>query len=136
MDTLEVRLALEREAAQLAAERRTAEDLEHLRACLERCKTASEGEDTLHFADMDVAFHKAVVRATHNPMFIELYEHITDSLHKSICDIMSLNPACFGKEIHDDLFEAIGKGDPQLAVESVNNYLKQVKASMLPIIEQ
>ena len=135
LETLEVRLALEREAAQLAAERRDVEDLEQIETCLKKCKIAAENNDSLQFIKMDIDFHKAIVQATHNKMFIELYEHITDSLQNSVDKVMEIkNTTSFENEIHYSLLEAIKTGDTQLAVESVNEYLNKAKEALYTMI--
>ncbi|KEI89902.1 GntR family transcriptional regulator [Clostridium botulinum B2 433] len=135
LETLEVRLALEREAAQLAAERRDVGDLEQIETCLKKCKIAAENNDPLQFIKMDIDFHKAIVQATHNKMFIELYEHITDSLQNSVDKVMEIkNTTSFESEIHYSLLEAIKTGDTQLAVESVNEYLNKAKEALYTMI--
>lgn len=132
LEALEVRLGLEREAAQLAAERRTTEDLQQMEICLNDCQKAAKTNDPFQFARTDIAFHKAIAQATHNKMFIELYEHITDALQNSIDGIMRFkNPVNFESEIHLDLFQAIQTGDPQLALASVNHYLNDAREALL-----
>lgn len=128
IETLEVRLGLEREAAQLAAERRSEDDLRHMEKCLNNSKIAARNNDPFEFSTMDIAFHKSIVQATHNKMFIELYEHITDALQNSIDEIMRIKkPVDFENEVHFELYKAIEAGDTQLALESVNKYLSDAK---------
>lgn len=135
LETLEVRLALEREAAQLAAERRNAEDLKQIETCLKNCRIAAENNDPSQFIKMDIYFHKSIVKATHNKIFIELYEHITDSLQNSVNKIVEIrNISTIENEIHSDLFEAIKTGDARSAVESVNEYLNKAKESLYSMI--
>ncbi len=55
-----------------------------------KCKIAAENNDSLQFIKMDIDFHKSIVQATHNKMFIELYEHITDSLQNSVDKVMEI----------------------------------------------
>lgn len=137
LEALEVRLGFEREAAQLAAERRTTENLQQMEICLNDCQKAAQTKDPFQFAQADIAFHKAIAQATHNKMFIELYEHITDALQSSIDGIMRLkNPVNFENEIHLDLFQAIQAGDPQLALASVNHYLNHARESLLLMMSQ
>ncbi|MFJ7974312.1 FadR/GntR family transcriptional regulator [Peribacillus sp. NPDC096379] len=136
IETLEVRLALEKEAAQLAAERRSNEDLKRIEECLEKCIEAAKDKEPQHFIDMDIAFHKSVVKATHNQMFIELYDHITDSLQSSIRDIMSVRGSLNDEyEVHSDLYEAIRLQDTQLAIKSVNAYVKKANDSLFTVME-
>lgn len=127
-EILEVRLGLEREAAQIAAIKRTDEDLINMESYLKDCKEAADKNDSKGFTQKDIIFHKAVVKATHNKLFIELYEHITDGLQKSIDEVMKLREeGTFEREIHNDLFEAIINKDSQLALKSVNGYLDKTK---------
>ncbi|WP_018305008.1 FadR/GntR family transcriptional regulator [Desulfitobacterium hafniense] len=136
-ETLEVRLGLEREAAQLAAGKRTAEDLQHMEACLELCKEAAQSHELGRFIEADTAFHKSVVKATHNTMFIEMYEHITDALQRSVDEVLRIrNPINYENEIHTNLFQAIQAGDSQLALDSVNHYLEDAKKSLSHLINE
>ena len=128
LETLEVRLGLEREASQLAAVRRTGDDLKKIENCLKDCKIAAKNNDPFQFTKMDIIFHKSIAQATHNKMFIDLYMNITDELQNFIDEIMRIkNPVSFENVVHSDLFEAINAGNPQLALESVNEYLNNAK---------
>lgn len=80
LDIVEVRLALEVEAASLAAERRTEEDLRVLRNAVDRMVAM---RDPTGFVDADVAFHQAVIRATHNPVFIMVAESMASLLEET-----------------------------------------------------
>ncbi|MGE8078837.1 FadR/GntR family transcriptional regulator [Peribacillus loiseleuriae] len=136
METLEVRLALEKEAAQLAADRRSNEDLKLIEECLEKCKEAAKGKEPQHFIDMDIAFHKSIVKATHNQMFIELYDHITDSLQSSVHEIMRVrDPLTDEYEVHTDLYEAIRLKDAKIAISCVNAYMEKAKDSLYTMME-
>lgn len=64
---LELRLAVEVEAAALAAARRTDDDIERIDRALAAFDSEHEHEDTGLDADMD--FHQAVAAATKNPYF-------------------------------------------------------------------
>jgi DNA-binding FadR family transcriptional regulator len=80
---MEVRLALEAEAAALAAERRTEEDLTALRDAAERMRKLRWEREASGFVQADLAFHEAVVRATHNPMFTMVAESIAELLEET-----------------------------------------------------
>lgn len=124
-------MGFEREAAQLAAERRTTEDLEQIQCYLDKCKETLKNNDMSQFAKLDIAFHKSIVKATHNGMFIELYEHITDALQNSIEEFVDIkSPVHVENGIHTDLFQAIRLGDKQWALECVNEYLDDAKESL------
>lgn len=137
LETLEVRLGLEREASQLAAVRRTGDDLKKIENCLKDCKIAAKNNDPFQFTKMDIIFHKSITQATHNKMFIDLYMNITDELQNFIDEIMRIkNPVSFENVVHSDLFEAINAGNPQLALESVNEYLNNAKELLSAMINE
>src|SRR5438045_2311569 len=69
----EVRLALEPEAARLAAERATQADLDELRALLEELEGPSRRESRA-LIDLDERIHRAVYQASHNPYLVETLE--------------------------------------------------------------
>jgi DNA-binding FadR family transcriptional regulator len=69
-DLFDVRLMLEPEAARLAAERAAAEDREAVEAAYARL--AASLDDPEAFVDADLAFHRAVIAATSNPLLGEL----------------------------------------------------------------
>jgi DNA-binding FadR family transcriptional regulator len=82
---LECRRILEVEAAGLAAERATPEALERLSRAFRRMELTAEGarnnpagERLYH--DADVAFHRAVVRATGNPVL----GRMTEPIHRAL----------------------------------------------------
>ncbi|WP_432501000.1 FadR/GntR family transcriptional regulator [Kineococcus arenarius] len=66
VDIVETRWHLEVLIAQLAAQRRSDEDLLHLRAALQRMEATRH--DTAAFEEADVAFHSALARSTGNPI--------------------------------------------------------------------
>ena len=136
IETLEVRLALEREAAQMAAERRNDKDIEKLKECFAKCKKTAVEANLNHFIEADISFHKAIVEASHNRMLIDLYEHMTDALYSSVRDLMILNtPLDFEKEIHMDLYEAILEQDMNRASEYVNDYSNKLKKTLMSMKE-
>ncbi|MEU0986853.1 FadR/GntR family transcriptional regulator [Streptomyces sp. NPDC005953] len=80
-DIAEVRSTLESSAADRAAQRRTEADLRLLDALLARREEAWATGDAERFVAADVAFHLAVVSASHNEVLIELYADLGHLLH-------------------------------------------------------
>jgi GntR family transcriptional repressor for pyruvate dehydrogenase complex len=71
---LELRVSIETECAALAAIRRTAHDLQDMKAAVAAFATQMGlGESTV---DPDFALHMAIATATHNPHFVALMEHL------------------------------------------------------------
>ena len=83
-DIREARNALEIAIAQLAARRRTQEDLEKMEAALMKREGLPEGSD--ESAEADLAFHLAVTEACHNKILIDLYNSLLSYLATQIAE--------------------------------------------------
>ncbi|MEH6357175.1 MAG: FCD domain-containing protein [Marinobacter sp.] len=79
-DLLEVRRELEGKAAYLAAERATEKDQYQITKAFE----AMEKADPLTNADLDHAFHRAIVNACHNPVLIHVLNSLKDLMLSSV----------------------------------------------------
>ena len=123
-DYLELRLALDSTAAQLAAHRRTDADVVVLRELRDAREASRQGGDAVEKADADLALHRAVVAATHNPLYLQLYASMTAVFAAHMRDEDAedhADPA--GEERsrrhHHDLVEAVAEQDPARAVGAV-----------------
>lgn len=126
---LEVRQMLEVDAAGLAAMRRTPENLQAMRECLElmrRKPTEPEG-----YVDADVRFHDEVLRAAQNPVLLLLLEPVTELLRESRQRSFS------GREItisrtaqHQEIYERIAAADAQGAREAMSRHLRDTEADL------
>lgn len=131
LETLEVRHALEREGAQLAALRRNQEDIERLRFYIKACCEAAEAKDIKAYEEADIQLHKSIMGSSHNDLLIDLYEHMEDSLHDSIHQIVEMSSdANLHLNIHCNLVDAIIEQDVNRAIETVNEYIAQFKKSL------
>ncbi|MGE6256424.1 FadR/GntR family transcriptional regulator [Heyndrickxia sporothermodurans] len=128
LDTLEVRHALEREAAQLATIRRSQEDLDRLLNYLKAAQTAAKNNDNKAYVEADFELHRAIVEASHNSILIDLYQHMTSSLQASIQNLIEITTHTdFHIGIHEKLIESIINQDTEQATEAVNEYIMQFK---------
>jgi len=75
-DLLEFRQMLESQAAELAAERANASDLEKIDAAYAALQAAYASGDVARCIETDVVFHQTIAEASHNP----LVGHVTSSL--------------------------------------------------------
>lgn len=107
---VEVRRALEVGAAQLAAQRRTPDDVTRMRELIDRRNAAEDRGDVAGIVEHDVAFHRAVGQASHNPVLIDLYDNFLDVVR----DNVYLNTLAEGPQDpteHMALVDAIEAGD-------------------------
>ncbi len=78
LEALELRIAIESEAAALAARRRAPEDLARIvEACEAMDRAIEAGEPTV---DLDIAFHRAIAQATGNRHFLGLFNYLGEVL--------------------------------------------------------
>jgi DNA-binding FadR family transcriptional regulator len=123
---LELRFAIDGATAALAAERRSDEDVAGLRALLER-RARSWAEPVL--ADRiaaDTALHRAVVVATHNDLFVELYDGLT-GMFESVLEEDVVGDEDVHARQHAELVEAIAAGDP----EGARRWIEELLAPLL-----
>ncbi|MEU9289121.1 FadR/GntR family transcriptional regulator [Streptomyces sp. NPDC048275] len=131
-DVYEVRMLLEVEAAQLAAQRRTDDDLDVLNAALARRREAATGSDA-EFVDTDIALHATVVAAAHNPVLTGLFTEFVPVLRRGLIDLVALLDLRSGDPNHGDdghtaLVDAVTRGDSEAAGRTLREELKQTLA--------
>ncbi|WP_160031697.1 FadR/GntR family transcriptional regulator [Paenibacillus sp. An7] len=134
IQSLEVRHALEREAAYLAANNRTESDIEQIRLCFQCQNEAIQNGQYEDFAEWDVAFHKAIVAASKNGLLMDLYEHITDALKDMVTKIIAkTGDAYYCKDTHEQLLNAIVEQDQLRAVDAVHQYIEESKQHFIQL---
>lgn len=103
---LQLRLAIEPEAAYLAAQYATPEHLTIIEQALVRMKSATTGFDDTLEADID--FHKSVLNASNNPFFIQLMNFIETALRVNIRFTNRMKAVTKEEyQAHVDIFNAI-----------------------------
>ncbi|MFJ1706725.1 FadR/GntR family transcriptional regulator [Kitasatospora sp. NPDC088346] len=134
-DVLEVRAALEAEAARLAAVRHTPEDIARMRAALAReaevLAAHPERAGREATVEHDLEFHTAVVDAAHNPALGEVYRYFGASVRESM-------RTAFGDHempevviaTHAALVDAIESGDPDRAETACRELLAEPTAAV------
>lgn len=127
---IETRVAIEAEAAGLAAERRTPADLRTMRQTLAG-RAALPAAVLEEHVDADTAFHRAVVASAHNEVLIELFDSLVPRVRPAMIDMLRFAPAVSedgDQASHDDLFEAIRASKPDRARAASRSHLAQVAA--------
>ncbi len=129
---VEARIAIEAEAAALAAERRTSADLRRLRNALaDRGRRRDGGADLV---DVDMAFHRAVVAASHNAVLIELFDVFMPRLREAMQEMVRSHPRFDRTADHDRhvrLVDAVAERDPRRAARESRTHLVALRARLL-----
>lgn len=131
-DVYEVRMLLEVEAAQLAARRRTDDDIAALRAASTARRTAGNAGNAA-FVEADIALHEAVVAAAHNPVLTGLFTEFVPVLKQHLLDLVELldlrsDDPHHGEEGHTLLVTAVTEGDAEAAGSALRNELERTLA--------
>lgn len=128
-EILEVRRALEVQAAGLAARRRTPEEVEVLDAILARLHDAADARDLEAFVELDLEFLLAVVRAGRNGLLTDLYQDLEVSLRELFAATVSKEPFhAMQLGIHGPLMAALRAGDAAAAETAARTHLDRVLA--------
>lgn len=114
---LEVRVVLEETVASLAAIRATEADLAEMEAALATMEANKSAEETV---EADLRFHRAIVRAAHNPYFEMLLEPLTSLV---IQQVMLTNSYEVGVDLHRKIAEQIAKGSSVGARQAVRRLM-------------
>ena len=134
-DVLEVRGALETEAARFAALRHTHEDVARMRAALDaeeailRDEPERSGREAT--VEHDLEFHTALVESAHNPALTEVYRYFSASVRESMRsssgdqDMPEVDLAS-----HHALIDAVESGDPDAAEAACRLLLAEPMAAV------
>ncbi|HET9689846.1 MAG TPA: FCD domain-containing protein, partial [Acidimicrobiales bacterium] len=125
-DILDAREAVDTKVAELAARRRTADDLAALDAALARMgRDIDEGLDG---ASGDELFHQALVQAAHSPVLASLYGHIAGMIKESRIESLR-QPGRPPKSLaqHRGIADAVRSGDTEQAARAARHHVETVR---------
>jgi GntR family transcriptional regulator, transcriptional repressor for pyruvate dehydrogenase complex len=131
LSLLELRIAVETEMAGLAAERRTADDIEEIERCLLAIENAI-GDNEGDGVAADAALHAAIARATSNQYFVRFIDFLGNNLvpprnvaqpvERPSTKVRYL--ATIQRE-HHAIVDAIKAGDPKAARSAARRHLQR-----------
>lgn len=115
-DLCEVRLAIEPTASGFAALRAAAEEVGFIGSCLEQWEGLAGTRDPDEAIRLNLQFHEAVIKASHNPLFQQLNASIRQPLRAALsCTLQLPASPALEFEAHRSLFQAIQRRDPLAA---------------------
>lgn len=133
-DHLEAQCLLEIQTVQLAARRRTLDDVRRLRACLAKRGEYNINDELDDFVDRDQALHAAIAVASHNVVLQSMYRSFSSSFHSQYLAIFADNELHEpGLDAHANVIEAVIYGDEEVAAQAVQAMFKPMldKLSLL-----
>jgi DNA-binding FadR family transcriptional regulator len=129
---LDLRAVIEVRAAELAAETRSAGDIEALARAVRGMKR--DRRDIDRFVRHDVRFHECLGTATRNPLFAlvasALREAMTASVRAGLESRSSRAEVLRVVESHQDIVDAIEAGDPQGAAASMARHFDEARRAL------
>ncbi len=126
IEVLEIRMALETDAAELAARRLKRVEIRRCEVALKKLgDKLANGEATI---DADFEFHLAIARASGNPMFAQLLNYLHRVLLATMHSVVSRSPRSAAvlaraNAEHTELLVAIKTGDGKLARRLMKKHL-------------
>ena len=131
-DLLDIRELVESHAASAAAVGATESDKLYLQRVFDRLDASFAGDDIEAQVECDLAFHIAILEATHDPALIKVGDAIIQLMYGHIrrnLSGMNPNPRRRAKlrEQHRMIFEAIMAGDAAAATEIAAAHMTYVR---------
>ncbi|WP_244240409.1 FadR/GntR family transcriptional regulator [Achromobacter agilis] len=132
---VELRRGFEIEAAQLAAQRRSEDDLAAMRRALRKMADAIATGDVAVGVDADMEFHRCVARATRNEHYLNFFDFLAVLLKKNLRVSRSRSAKIAGRgaqaqKEHEALFAAIEKGDVELARQQARTHVDNTETRL------
>ncbi|TWF74673.1 DNA-binding FadR family transcriptional regulator [Pseudonocardia hierapolitana] len=128
---IEARIAIEAEAAGLAAGRRTPADVRGLRRAL--VARAPAGRSVDDHVDADMAFHRAVIVAAHNEVLVELFDAFVPRVRTAMVHMLRARPLASEEAdhgAHAELVDAIARRDVPAAAAASRTHLTALKEAL------
>ena len=138
---LELRISMEAEAAALAAQRRSEEQVQQLGRVLETMRQGvARGQLTV---DADVQFHQVIAQATGNRYFVDILSQLGRAIiPRARVDTPRLgqdDPAAYLERVnreHEDIYNAILRRDPEGARAAMRTHLSNSRERLRQAQEQ
>lgn len=118
----ELRRALEGKAVELAAIRASDEEIHVMEQLLKEVIIFNEGG--LDSSDVDWKFHKAIYKASHNPLLESVAESVSDTFNKLWSNPFGI-VNIFSDTIpyHRTMLDGIKRHDPEFALQEFNKFI-------------
>ena len=125
---LEARRLVELGTAELAAQRRTDEDLAAIGSALESMHEAQRSSDVKAFVDADIRFHRAVMDAAGNPLISALFEPIQHLVYGARFETSSIEEGrAHALDHHARILTAIQARRSKAARSAMDEHLTQTE---------
>ncbi len=136
-DVLEVRLALDELAVELACQRITKEEIQALKDACHDFEVAVDSADIRNIADADIRFHDIIFEASRNTRLIQMVNNLAEQMYRYrfeyIKDDTGWNSLITE---HRMITDAIAMQDIELARRAIHVHIKNQENSIIRIIRR
>ncbi len=131
-DVLEVRLALDELAVQLACERITDEEIQALSDACTAFEVAVDSADIRNITDADIRFHDIIFGASRNDRLIQMVNNIAEQMYRYRFEYIKDDSGWQSLITeHRMIMDAISMRDEELARRAIHVHIKNQENSIL-----
>ena len=131
-DVLEVRRALDALCVELACDRISQEELQHLKKACDTFEEAVKTKDVKQIAQADVALHDIIVEATGNQRLIQLVNNLSEQMYRYRFEyIKDSSQHERLVEEHKVIYESIVKKDKETASHMAKVHIDNQKKAII-----
>jgi DNA-binding FadR family transcriptional regulator len=131
LSVIEARIAIESEAAALAARRRTSADVRAIRTALNVRERSGPAVDD--HVDADTAFHRSIVVAAHNDILLDLFDALTPRLRQAMIEMLRIRTSHTGPAdhaTHVQLAQRVIDREPEQAASASRSHLESLTSAL------
>lgn len=138
MDVLEMRFALEIQAARTATDRITDKELNDLKNNLEEFRSLMKQKDSYkRLAELDQEFHEIIIKSTRNNFLWDIYQHISKEILIFRYTMMKIEDRRENTYYpHLKIFEAFLAKDPEKSMRAMEEHLQLAEKDMSELADQ
>ncbi|TDE11445.1 FadR/GntR family transcriptional regulator [Jiangella asiatica] len=127
----ELRIGIEPFAAHLAAARATEDEKDALRQAAGEMRVFGEAGRLDRYLAADIAFHRTVLRASHNEMYVALIEPVIEAVsERPLHGHSHAYPVPAAMDLHEAVMLAIADGDGAAAESAMLGILSDVRSGI------
>ena len=131
-DVVELLIAWEPSVARLAALRASNAEITTIRHLAEQARVA---QDARRYDEADVAFHRAIMQASRNPLFLSVFDAVTENWSAAAWPQVSGDGDAFAHQatsstFHLEIAEAIAAREGDRAAEAMYRHLRDLQQNV------
>ena len=134
-DEVEVLLAVEKLSGELACGRATDADIDEIEQIVEQMADLFDTADPLDLFEIDMSFHSAIARASHNAPLAEIHRTFLARLWRSLAAVKRRNRERVISH-HRQIVAALRARDPQAIRAAIGVHLDKLGDDIIGVIKQ